>query len=328
MTALLPSTQVQTSPRLLVASPTAAPYVTSLDDLPTLLSPKDLLVLNDAATFPGSLRFLWAGQSLEARLFEKVPGGFRAVLFGPGDHTTRTEHRAPPPVFPVGTTLRLAGLDARITRVCEDSARLVELAFDADDSALWAAVYAHGRPIQYAHAPSPFPLWAVQNVYATRPWAAELPSAGHHLTFARLDALKRRGIEVRTLTHATGLSSTGDAVLDAQLPWAERYAIPRETAEAVSFAPRVVAVGTSAMRALEAWAETGALSGIARNVLGPHSPLRVTDALLTGIHQPGESHHRLLRSLLDEAALQAATDLSHQARLAGHEFGDLALVGA
>lgn len=326
MTALLNAgLPLHTTPKLLLAQHGHAPSLHTLDALPSLLAPGDVVIVNDAATFPGSLRFTWAGASLEARLFEKIPHGFRAVLFGEGDHTTRTEHRAPPPIFPVGTVFRLAGLEARITRVCEDSARLVELTFDVDDVTLWAAVYAHGAPIQYAHAPERFPLWAVQNVYSARPWAAELPSAGHHLTWARLDALLKRGVEVHTLTHATGLSSTGDAVLDAQLPWPERYEIPLETRAAVTRAKRVIAVGTSVMRALEAWAQSDAPAGIARNVLGADTPLRVVDGLLTGIHQPGESHHRLLGSLLDGATLHAATQLANEVGLQGHEFGDVAL---
>ena len=194
--------------RLLVVD--AKPRVTSFDALPSLLGPGDVVVVNDAATFPGSIFFEREGVTLEARLFEKTVGGFKAVLFGPGDFHTRTEHRAPPPRLEVGERLRLAGLDAVVSAVDARSHRLVELAFEADDAAQWGAVYRHGHVVQYAHQPKELPLWAVQNVYGERPWAAELPSAGHHLTFQVIKAIEQRGATVVRLTHATGLSATGD----------------------------------------------------------------------------------------------------------------------
>ncbi len=77
-----------------------------------------------------------------------------------------------------------------------------------------ALVYAHGAPIQYAHREAPLPLWSVQTSYAARPWAAEMPSAGRALTWDVLLSLRRAGIAIATLTHAAGLSSTGDAGVD------------------------------------------------------------------------------------------------------------------
>lgn len=323
-----PLTQGEGVPRLLVVADQLR--VLPLDALPTLLGPGDVLVLNDAATFPGSVHFTHAGQPLEARLFEKTRTGFRAVLFGPGDFHTRTEDRAPPPPFAEGTTLTLAGLPALISRVDPLSPRLVDLDFATDDATLWAHLYAHGRPIQYAHQRAPLPLWSVQNVYAERPWAAELPSAGHHLTHQRLERLRAQGVRIERLTHATGLSSTGDPRLDAALPFAERYDVPHETAHAVRHATRVIAAGTSVLRALEAAAESNfeQLEGVATRPIAPDTQLRVVDGLLTGIHAPGESHFRLLGALVDAPTLQAATDLSHRAGLTPHEFGDLALMWA
>lgn len=302
----------------------------SLEGLPSLLGPGDVVVLNDAATFPGSLHFQHEGQLLELRVFEKTALGFRAVLFGPGDFRTRTEDRAAPPRLPEGTRLELAGLTASIRRVDPLSPRLVELEFLVDDATQWAHLYAHGAPIQYAHQPTPLPLWAVQNVYAERPWAAELPSAGHHLSHRLLGRLTAHGVRIVRLTHATGLSSTGDPRIDASLPFPERYELPLETAQAVQRATRVIAAGTSVLRALEAAAESDflQLEGVATRHVGPETSLQVVDGLLTGIHAPGESHFRLLGALADERTLQAATDLALHAGLAVHEFGDVALIWA
>ena len=96
-------------PRLLVVD-----QVLDFDQLPSLLGKGDVLVVNDAATFPGSIHFQRRGLTLEARLFEKTSRGFKAVLFGPGDFRTRTEHRAPPPRIAVGEHLTLAGLSAGV----------------------------------------------------------------------------------------------------------------------------------------------------------------------------------------------------------------------
>lgn len=301
--------------------------VVAFSQLVEQLAPGDLLVLNDAATFPGSLHFTRRGLTLEARLFEKTARGFRAVLFGPGDFHTRTEDRPPPPWLPVGERLHLAGLDAEVVSVSPRSPRLVELAFTAaSDDAQWAALYAHGHVIQYAHRAAALPLWSVQNVYGARPWAAEQPSAGHALTFSLLHRLTRSGVRLATLTHATGLSSTGDAALDAALPFPERYEIPAATLEAVKRARRVVAVGTSVVRALEAWAVSGHAAGVATEPIEPHTALLVTDALLTGIHSPGESHYRLLGAFLRAERLRALTALADARGLRTHENGDLALL--
>ena len=311
-------------PRLLIVE--GRPRVASFETLPSLVGPGDVVVLNDAATFPGSVHFEHGGATLEARLFEKTPRGFKAVLFGPGDFHTRTEHRAPPPRVEAGARLRLAGLEATVTAVASRSPRLVELAFDVDDATQWSALYRHGQVVQYAHQPTQLPLWAVQNVYGERPWAAELPSAGHHLTFQLLEAMEQRGATVARLTHATGLSATGDEVLDASLPWPERYSIPEETVAAVAEAKRVVAVGTSVMRALEAYAASGQREGVAVEAIEPDTKLRVVDALITGIHSPQESHYRLLGALLPREKLAEAMSLALAAGLEPHEFGDVAFL--
>ena len=301
-------------------------HVEPLRELPNHLHQGDVLVLNDAATFPGSLHFTRRGLRLELRLFEKTERGFRAVLFGPGDARTRTEDRPPPPRLSLGEPLTLAGLTATVTAIDPEAPRLLELTFEASDAALWHAVYLHGRPIQYAHQRAPLPLWAVQNAWSVRPWAAELPSAGHHFTLALLHALEARGVVLATLTHATGLSSTGDPTLDARLPWPERYEVPERTRRAVQAGRRVIAVGTSVLRALEAWGATGNAAGLATGGIGPDTRLAVCHGLVTGLHSPQESHWLLLRALASEAALQQMVTRARETHLVPYEFGDLALL--
>ncbi len=207
------------------------------------------------------------------------------------------------------------------------------LAFDAPPARVWEHVYDQGSPIQYAYRTQLDPLWAFQNVYSSRPWAAETPSAGRPFSWDLLLALRRRSVQVEALTHATGLSSTGDQKLDSSLPWAERYEIPASTAAAVNGAVRegrrVVAVGTSVMRALESAAlETGQVPsgpGVASLVIEERHALRVTHGLVTGIHSPKESHCRLLRALVDSRTLARSSLEAKKAQLVEHEEGDVAL---
>src|SRR6185369_3706486 len=103
-----------------------------------------------------------------------------------------------------------ADLMASIEAVSEASPRLVEIAFHQRGAQLWSALYRHGRPIQYAYVEGPLELWHVQTHYGSRPWCAEMPSAGRPLTWSLLLSLLRRGVALASLTHAAGLSSTGD----------------------------------------------------------------------------------------------------------------------
>ena len=204
-------------------------------------------------------RLARGGWHRPVRLSAALLPRFAAVLFGAGDWHTRTEDRPPPPELAEGARLRFGALRATVGRHATLSPRLVELRFDGDGDALWAALYKEGRPVQYAHLAHDLPLWAVQTVYATRPWAFEMPSAGRPLSWEILLALRRRGVRWASLTHAAGLSATGDPAIDAALPLPEAFDIPAATARAVAETRarngRVVAVGTTVVRALEGAAQ-------------------------------------------------------------------------
>jgi len=360
--------------RLLVIDP-AAPEGAGLREtrtpaLPELLAPGDLLVVNDAATLPASLRGTDdAGRTVEVRLIA-ARGGWRAdedsslsppssspmrsssvrfaaVLFGAGDWHTRTEDRPPPPELADGARLRFGALGATVGRHATLSPRLVELRFDGDGDALdadalWAALYKEGRPVQYAHLAHDLPLWAVQTVYATRPWAFEMPSAGRPLSWEILLALRRRGVRWASLTHAAGLSATGDPSIDAALPLPEAYEIPAATARAVAETRarngRVVAVGTTVVRALEGAAQQHGGHGGQRDGIVPagrgETDLRITpafrprvvDGILSGAHAAHESHFQLLAAFAGAELLAAAAAQAERSGFLTHELGDAMLV--
>jgi S-adenosylmethionine:tRNA ribosyltransferase-isomerase len=305
-------------------------------ELPELLSAGDLLVVNDAATLPASLPVI--DRELEVRLCAHgaVDGLFRALLFGAGDYRIPTEQRPAPVRVRSGERLRFgADLAARVIEVDRDQPRLVDIEFEQSGSAFWRALYRHARPVQYAYLERPLELWDVQNAFAGRPWAFELPSAGRPLTWETLLALRARGVRVASLTHAAGLSSTGSRELDARLPFGERYEISSSLASALREAKqngrRVIAVGTTVVRALEARAlesqgsiEAGA--GTATLVLGPGFVPRVVHGLLTGMHEAATSHFAVMRAFAREDLLIRALEHAERAGYLAHEFGDSCLI--
>jgi S-adenosylmethionine:tRNA ribosyltransferase-isomerase len=308
-------------------------------ELPGLLRREDLLVVNDAATLPGSLPATTpAGESIEVRLAgcRDREDEWTAALLGRGDWRVRTEDRPPPPLLGTGDVLRFGDdLAATVRRVSPVSPRLVDLAFDREGDEFWEALYRHGRPIQYSYLERPLSLWHVQTAYGGRPWAVEPPSAGPPHRWELLEALKRQGIGLASITHAAGLSSTGDPAVDALLPFPERFDIPAATVEAVEKtrrnAGRVVAVGTTVVRALEgsAAADGGRLkagAGVTDIRIAKGSPLRVANGLLTGLHESGTSHFALLTAFAPEDVLVEAYRRAEARGYLGHEFGDATLI--
>jgi S-adenosylmethionine:tRNA ribosyltransferase-isomerase len=269
-------------------------------------------------------------------------GTWTAAVLGAGNWRWRTEDRPAPPPLPVGSTLTFGATNgdsepmrATVVTISEVSPRLVRLAFDRQGDALWSAVYRRGRPVQYSYVRAPLALWHVQTAYASRPWAAEAPSAGRPLTWRVLLEARRRGIALAAVTHAAGLSSTGEPALDAALPLPERFDIPADTVAAVKRARaargRIVAVGTTVVRALEGAAAAGAgrlVAGEGSTSLrvDRHFRPQVVDGLLTGIHQPGESHFDLLQAFAPEPLLRRALAHAEGEGYLAHEFGDSCLI--
>ncbi|HVZ42690.1 MAG TPA: S-adenosylmethionine:tRNA ribosyltransferase-isomerase [Ramlibacter sp.] len=308
--------------------------------LADFLRPGDVLVANDAATLPASLAGTHerTGRRIEVRLAGRASLAsddvreFTAVLFGEGDYRIRTEDRPLPPHVGPGDRLKLGALCATVLRVL-DHPRLVALRFEGAPDAIWAGIARHGKPIQYAHVREPLKLWDVWTCVAALPVAFEPPSAGFVLDWALLAALKARGVGFATLTQAAGLSSTGDAALDARLPLPEPYRIAQATVDAIRGArgrgARVVALGTTVVRALEHAASAGVLragDGLADERIGPATALRVVDAIVSGTHEPGTSHYDLMRAFASDDVLErAAGELESQGYLT-HEFGDSVLL--
>jgi len=304
------------------------------------LSPGDLLIANDAATIPASLRGIHerTGAEVEIRLagrqsLQPDDVRFIAVAFGEGDHRTRTEDRPPPPPLVAGDVLRLGPLRVAILRVL-DPPRLLELGFDGRPDEIWKGIAEHGRPIQYAHVVEPMAMWDAWTPIAAHPVAFEPPSATFALDWRILEELGARRVDFATVTLAAGISSTGDPALDARLPLDEAYRIPDATACAIvrvrARGGRIIAMGTTVTRAVEdAASSDGGLRpglGCATRRIGRETALRVVDAIVTGVHEPGTSHYGLLHAFASELVLRRVSTELEEHGYRPHEHGDSLLL--
>ena len=305
------------------------------------LRPNDLVIANDAATLPASLSGIHepTGKNIEVRLAGRRSldpldvKTFRSIVFGEGDFHLRTEDRPLPPALQPGDMLVLGPLRATVEEMLGHP-RLVSLLFDGAPDQIWAGLASHGKPIQYSHLQTSLEMWDVWTRMASTPVAFEPPSASFILDWHVLGAIREHRASFATITHAAGISSTGDEDLDRLLPFDEPFHIPVATANAVELTRRrggrVIAVGTTVVRALEAAAtDDGHLrsgAGVAKGKIGPETRLRVVDAILSGTHEPGTSHYELLRAFLEDSTLQRATDelIAHNYKT--HEFGDSVLI--
>jgi S-adenosylmethionine:tRNA ribosyltransferase-isomerase len=282
-------------------------------DLPGLLRPGDLLVVNTSATLPAALP---AGDSLRLHLSTPLPGVF------PDDGHERwvVELRDGSAPYRGGRAGELLALPGGAT------AEL--LAPYLGGQRLWAArltlpgplpayLAEHGEPIRYRHLPRPRPLADFQTIFAREPGSAEMPSAGRPFSRRVLEALSDRGVQVAPIVLHCGVSS----LERGETPYPERFRVPEATAEAVAAAERVIAVGTTVVRALET---TGgdAGEGWTRLVVTPETGVRVVDGIVTGWHEPDASHLLLLEAIagrdLVERSYAAALDHGYR----WHEFGD------
>ncbi|GAA3182396.1 S-adenosylmethionine:tRNA ribosyltransferase-isomerase [Blastococcus jejuensis] len=312
--------------RLLAAGPEGITHGRARD-LPDLLAPGDLLVVNTSATLPARVAARRAdGVAVPLHVSASLDDGSWVV------EVRRPANDGPDLGAEPGTVLALPG-GVRLTLLAgfPDPSRASRLWRAAPDPAVPTTAYlpAHGRPIRYGYLHGSFPLSAYQNVYATEPGSAEMASAGRPLTEALLVRLMARGVPVVPVVLHTGVSSPE---LHEQ-PYPERFAVPEVTARLVTSTRRaggrVVAVGTTVTRALETVTDddgtVGPGSGWTDLVLGPDRPARAVTGLLTGLHAPEASHLQLLEAVAGPALVATAYREAVAEHYLWHEFGDAML---
>ena len=317
--------------RLMVAS-RAQETIThaTFSDLAGILEPGDLLVVNVSATLPAALGARRADGS-SARLHVST----RAPALGPDWRVVevRSAEGAHPSDGIDGEQLMLAG-GARVTTTLPygSGRRLMLAQFEQlGHRTVEAYLEAHGEPIRYGYVGKRWPLSDYQNVYATEPGSAEMPSAGRPFTEALITRLLARGVLIAPITLHTGVSSPERH----EGPFPEYYKVPAATASLVQAAQgwggRIIAVGTTVVRALETmadedeWAVRSA-RGWTDLRITPERGVWLVDGLITGWHEPEASHLEMLEALAGRELLERCYDAALGHGYLWHEFGDSHLI--
>ncbi len=286
-------------------------------DLPSFLRAGDLLVVNDSATLPaavharrasGELLMIHVATKIDSRLWMAEPR--RPVV--------------------CGEELRLPGGGSVVMIV----------PVEPEHPRLWYAWFQlplpmneylanAGEPIRYGYVTERFPLQDYQTMFAREPGSSEMPSAARPFTPRVVNALRAKGVELATITLHCGVTSFEAP----ERPVIERYSVSHATAHAVGEARRegrrVIAVGSTALRALESSARDGDLlasSGWTDLIIDARHRLQTVDGMLTGFHDAAATHQWILGAFLDATLLTEAYSEAVDGAYYQHEFGDVHLI--
>jgi S-adenosylmethionine:tRNA ribosyltransferase-isomerase len=286
----------------------------------------DMLVVNTSATLPAALDARTSdGETVKVHIASPAPGGLWAVEL----RTPTPEGGTAPSTDIAAQTLRLpAGVEAHLLAKSPRTPRLwiASIETRADMASF---LMAHGEPIRYVDGPH-FPIGSYQTIFADEPGSAEMPSAGRPFTHAIISHLIGAGVVVTPLVLHTGVSSYEDH----ENPAEERYSVPESTADVInalrSEGGRLIAVGTTVVRALESVAdESGTIhpgQGVTDLVITPERGIRAVDGMLTGWHEPRSSHLRMLEAFLSRSQLEEVYRQAIESGYLWHEFGDGLLI--
>jgi S-adenosylmethionine:tRNA ribosyltransferase-isomerase len=315
--------------RMMVASKGDGTIVHShFSELPRFLDEGDLVVINTSATLAAELDGTGPdGRAVEVHLSTRLPAGLWTV-------EVRQQGQAYLGAS-AGDRIELGG-GGRVTLLAPYSpgpggqgVRLWISSVQTPEP-LERHLARHGRPIRYGYVRDTYPISAYQNVYATEPGSAEMPSAGRPFTPEILMRLVAKGVGV-----APVLLHTGVASLEAsEPPYAEYFRVTLATAHRVNDSRRsggrVVAVGTTVVRALESVVDDHGhvhpSEGWTETVVSPEHPVRSVDGFITGWHEPEASHLAMLEAIAGRPLLEASYTAALAEGYLWHEFGDVHLI--
>lgn len=316
--------------RMMASRPDGGVEHASFRDFPDFLEAGDVVVINTSGTMKAALGAERGdGTPMELRLSTKLPAGLWTV------ELRRKAEDGTEPLLDAsaGEEMSLEGggkatLLAPYARI-EKGVRLwvgsLELPLPFEEY-----LERHGEPIRYGYVKEGWPINYYQTVYATEDGSAEMPSAGRAFTPELITKLVAKGVQIAPLILHTGVAS----LEDDEPPYEEFYRVPQETARIVNAAreagKRVVAVGTTVVRAMESVAdESGNIhpgEGWTSVIITPERGVRAVDAMLTGLHEPRSSHLSMLEAMASRENLEAAYREALREGYLWHEFGDLHLL--
>nr|WP_304220128.1 S-adenosylmethionine:tRNA ribosyltransferase-isomerase [Fredinandcohnia onubensis] len=291
--------------------------------LPEHLQQGDLVILNNSRTIPAVFKVKRLGNGkivtkVEVRLARRLTEDTWEALIVQ-DYTN------------IGDTFIFAPeLSAKVIGIKENTP-LAILKFPKKGSDLLNMFYRLGEPVRYEYINHPWDLDYYQTVFASHPGSVEMPSAGRAFSWELLFTLMRKGIQVDFIQLHTGLSYLLDDKWH-QTPEEneEEYHISEQTKQRIlktkAAGKRVIAVGTTVVRALETFAISGALSGVTNLYINQHFPLKIADGIITGFHEPKASHLDMLSAFISKQHLLQAYDDAIDAGYLWHEFGDMNLI--
>lgn len=311
--------------RLMVSTPEMHQH-TTFQQLPALLRPGDLLVVNRSATIPASLPAVAAFGDFRLNLSTHYGDGL--WLAEPRWSTSR-----PGPLpLELGETIAVGGEKAVVAGSYPGLPRLWFVHLNEE---VTRRIWRMGKPIRYGYVEAEYPLSAYQTIFARYAGSAEMPSAARPFSKRVLAALRKRGVDTAAITLHTGVSSleVESEQLEDHPMYAEPFQVPQATANAVNRARRdgrrIIAVGTTVVRALEtAWdgCQVNAMQGFTRIFIHPDRGVHTVDGLISGFHDPLASHLAMLYAVAGESLVRSAYAEAVRERYLWHEFGDSHLI--
>ena len=286
-------------------------------DIARFLQGGDVIVVNDSATLPAAIPArhrngapiaVHVSTMIDERLWMVEPRG--AVT--PGEELTMPHG---------GSAVMLAPVDPQFPRVWYATFRI--------PLEMTSYLLKVGDPIRYRYVTEAIPLRDYQTMFAHEFGSSEMPSAGRPFTPRVARALEAQRVELHTITLHCGVASFEAP----ERPAIERFAVPHATASAVNAARRerrrIIAVGTTVLRALESAVRDGevvAASGWTDLVIDETHEIQTADGLLTGLHDASATHQWILRAFLDGPLLESAYREAVARNYRKHEFGDVHLI--
>lgn len=304
--------------RMLVGRPTSISHH-EFTELPSLVDAGDVLVVNTSATMPAALP-VDGEDGLMLHVSTQLDDGRWLVEL----RSSHQPHRGPVPAFLVLKGGATVHFDDSFT----DRLRVATFDVPSLPEYLWE----HGFPIRYSYVERDFPIADYQTVFSSFEGgfaSAEMPSAARPFTSELVTRLVSRGVLFAPVVLHTGVASPEAH----EKPYPERFSVPAATARLVNFARssggRVIAVGTTSVRALESAASPDgtvtAASGWTDLVVTPSRGVYSVDGLLTGFHEPRASHLMMLEAIAGRTLLEACYHAALANNYLWHEFGDLNL---